>query len=191
MAQSEPPDAQRGFICITIRVICQKERHAYSVSFFLGFAGRGPAPPFGDSNARDGRAIPPPRFCLRQNARTPQKRRGPEGPLGKISRWQIENLKYLDCSALPQKRASAKQMPFFVDSAGCQPAPPFGIEMLGAAKTLVRRTRAAGQKAGWVQACPLAGNLKIFRYSGLSLKRARCESCPFVFPLETYCLLHY
>ena len=141
-------------------MLCQKERHAYSVSFFLGFAGRGPAPPFGDSNARDGRAIPPPRFCLRQNARTPQKRRGPEGPLGKISRWQIENLKYLDCSALP-----------------------FGIEMLGAAKTLVRRTRAAGQKAGWVQACPLAGNLKIFRYSGLSLKRARCESCPFVFPI--------
>ena len=42
------------------------------------------------------------------------------------------------------------QMPFFVDSVGCQPAPPFGIEMLGAAKTLVRRTRAAGQKAGWV-----------------------------------------
>ena len=85
-------------------VMFQKERHAYSVSFFLGFAGRGPAPPFGDSNARDGRAIPPPRFCLRQNARTPQKRRGPEGPLGKISRWQIENLKYLNCSALPARR---------------------------------------------------------------------------------------
>ena len=142
-------------------------------------------------NAQGGEAVPPPRFCLWQNARTPQKRRGPEGPLSKMSRWRIENLKYLDCSALPQKRASAKQMPFFVDSAGCQPALPFGIEMLGAAKTLVRRTRAAGQKAGWVQACPLAGNLKIFRYSGLSLKRARCESCPFVFPLETYCLLHY
>ena len=93
--------------------------------------------------------------------------------------------------AAPQKRASALQMPFFVDSAGCQPASPFGIEMLGAAKTLVRRTCAAGQKAGWVQACPLAGNLKIFRCSGLSLKRARCESCPLVFPLETYCLLHY
>ena len=65
-------------------------------------------------SSRSGEVNPPsPRFCLRQNARTPQKRRGPEGPLGKISRWQIENLKYLDCSALPQKRASALQMPFF------------------------------------------------------------------------------
>ena len=97
----------------------------------------------------------------------------------------------LMCELVDAIGASALQMPFFVDSAGCQPALSFGIEMLGAAKTLVRRTRATGQKAGWVQACPLAGNLKIFRYSGLSLKRARCESCPLVFPLETYCLLHY
>ena len=175
----------------TLPASTKTKGHPKGCPFVLGSDRRRRSPPFGDSNARDGRAIPPPRFCLRQNARTPQKRRGPEGPLGKISRWQIENLKYLDCSALPQKRASALQMPFFVDSAGCQPAPPFGIEMLGAAKTLVRRTRAAGQKAGWVQACPLAGNLKIFRYCGLSLKRARCESRPFVFPLETYCLLHY
>ena len=35
-------------------------------------------------NAQGGKAAPSPRFCLRQNARTPQKRRGPEGPLGKI-----------------------------------------------------------------------------------------------------------
>ena len=39
------------------------------------------------------------------------------------------------------------------------PAPRFSP----AVKTLVRRTRAAGQKAGWVQFCPLAENLKIFR----------------------------
>ena len=94
-------------------MLCQKERHAYSVSFFLGFAGRGPAPPFGDSNARDGRAIPPPRFCLRQNARTPQKRRGPEGPLDKMSRWLIENLKYLDCSALPKRKDIRKDVLLF------------------------------------------------------------------------------
>ena len=131
----------------------QKERHAYSVSFFLGFAGRGPAPPFGDSNARDGRAIPPPRFCLRQNARTPQKRRGPEGPLGKISRWRIENLKYLDCSALPQKKDSTQVVSFFVDSAGQRPASPFGIKMLRAAKPPFRqgfrfqRTRLYGAPA--------------------------------------------
>ena len=144
-------------------MLCQKERHAYSVSFFLGFAGRGPAPPFGDSNARDGRAIPPPRFCLRQNARTPQKRRGPEGPLGKISRWRIENLKYLDCSALPKRKTSAESrcLSFWVSAAkgGLHPSV---IEMLGvgkaapaprfspAVKTLVRRKGAAGQKAGWV-----------------------------------------
>src|SRR5699024_4528275 len=54
-------------------------------------------------NAQGGKAAPPPRFCLRQNARTPQKRRGPDGPLGEMSRWLIENLKYLDCSALPEK----------------------------------------------------------------------------------------
>ena len=51
-------------------------------------------------------------------------------------------------------------MSFFVGSAARRAAPPFGISMLGAAnpplrqgfacgKTLVRRTRAAGQKAGW------------------------------------------
>ena len=134
-------------------MLCQKERHAYSVSFFLGFAGRGPAPPFGDSNARDGRAIPPPRFCLRQNARTPQKRRGPEGPLGKISRWQIENLKYLDCSALPKQKATAKAVAFCF--AFCRPgaAPTFGISMLRAAKPpfrqgfRFRRKRLYGAKA--------------------------------------------
>ena len=52
-------------------------------------------------------------------------------------------------------------MSFFVGSAARRAAPPFGISMLGAAepplrrgfawgKTLVRRTRAAGQKAGGV-----------------------------------------
>ena len=46
---------------------------------------------------------------------------------------------------MPQKRASAKQMPFFVDSAGCQPAPPFGIEMLGMAKPSLRRGFAWGK----------------------------------------------
>ena len=64
--------------------------------------------------------------------------------------------------------------PFILGFAARRAAPPFGISMLGAAepplrrgfacgKTLVRRTRAAGQKAGWVQFCPLAENLKIFR----------------------------
>ena len=60
--------------------------HPKGCPFVLGSDRRRRSPPFGDSNARDGRAIPPLRFCLRQNARTPQKRRGPEGPLGKISR---------------------------------------------------------------------------------------------------------
>ena len=36
-------------------------------------------------------------------------------------------------------------MPFFVDSAGCQPAPPFGIEMLGMAKPSLRRGFACGK----------------------------------------------
>ena len=65
--------------------------------------------------------------------------------------------------------------PFVLGSDRQRRSPPFGISMLGvgkaapaprfspAVKTLVRRTRAAGQKAGWVQFCPLAENLKIFR----------------------------
>ena len=131
------------------------------MSFFLGFAGRGPAPPFGDSNARDGRAIPPPRFCLRQNARTPQKRRGSEGPLGNISRWRIENLKYLDCSALPKQRTSERMSfrfglrppkavstlrDFHARNDKAIPAPRFSLS----AKTLVRRKSAAAQKDRWV-----------------------------------------
>ena len=47
-------------------------------------------------------------FASGENTCTPQKRRGPEGPLGKISRWRIENLKYLDCSALPKRKTSAE-----------------------------------------------------------------------------------
>ena len=38
-------------------------------------------------------------------------------------------------------------MPFFVDSAGCQPASPFGIEMLGAAKPPLRQSFACGENA--------------------------------------------
>ena len=68
-----------------------------------------------------------------------------------------------------------KGCPFVLGSDRQRRSPPFGISMLGvgkaapaprfspAVKTLVRRTRAAGQKAGWVQFCPLAENLKIFR----------------------------
>ena len=68
-----------------------------------------------------------------------------------------------------------KGCPFVLGSDRRRRSPPFGISMLGvgkaapaprfspAVKTLVRRTRAAGQKAGWVQFCPLAENLKIFR----------------------------
>ena len=39
-------------------------------------------PPFGDSNARRKWIPPAPRFCLRQNTRTAQKRRRPEGRSG-------------------------------------------------------------------------------------------------------------
>ena len=68
-----------------------------------------------------------------------------------------------------------KGCPFVLGFDRRRRSPPFGISMLGvgkaapaprfspAVKTLVRRTRAAGQKAGWVQFCPLAENLKIFR----------------------------
>ena len=80
----------------TLPASTKTKGHPKGCPFVLGSDRRRRSPPFGDSNARDGRAIPPPRFCLRQNARTPQKRRGPEGPLGNISRWRIENLKYLD-----------------------------------------------------------------------------------------------
>ncbi len=49
------------------------------MSFFLGFGGPWPPPPPGISNARR-KCIPPaPRVCLRQNARTAQRRRRPEG----------------------------------------------------------------------------------------------------------------
>ena len=47
--------------------------------FFLGSAAQRAAPPFGISNARGKRIAPAPRFCLRQNARTAQRRRWPEG----------------------------------------------------------------------------------------------------------------
>ena len=48
-------------------------------------------------------------------------------------------------SPAPQKRTSAKQMSFFVDSAGWHPAPPFGIELLGLAKPSLRRGFACGK----------------------------------------------
>ena len=104
----------------TLPASTKTKGHPKGCPFVLGSDRRRRSPPFGDSNARDGKAIPPPRFCLRQNARTPQKRRGPEGPLGKISRWQIENLKYLDCSALPKARFALRDQ----NAQGGKAAPP-------------------------------------------------------------------
>jgi len=43
------------------------------------------------------------------------------------------------------KKGICKADAFFVDSAGCQPAPPFGIEMLGMAKPSLRRGFAWGK----------------------------------------------
>ena len=58
----------------------QKERHAVSVSFFLGSAGRWPAPPFGDFNARGRQSRPCAKvFACGENACKAQKRRRPEG----------------------------------------------------------------------------------------------------------------
>ena len=70
-------------------------------------------------------------------------------------------------------------------SAAQRAAPPFGITMLRAAKpplrrgfacgkTLVRSTRAAGQKAGGVQFCLLVRNFKISKLSGYDTKRDIC-----------------
>ena len=128
----------------TLPASTKTKGHPKGCPFVLGSDRRRRSPPFGDSNARDGKAIPPPRFCLRQNARTPQKRRGPEGPLGKISRWQIENLKYLDCSALPKARFALRDQ----NAQGGKAAPP--PKFSPPVKTPVRRIGAAGQMAGWV-----------------------------------------
>ena len=146
----------------TLPASTKTKGHPKGCPFVLGSDRRRRSPPFGDSNARDGKAIPPPRFCLRQNARTPQKRRGPEGPLGNISRWQIENLKYLDCSALPKRKDIRKDVLSFWAPTAEGGLRPSVIQMLGMAKpslrrgfasgkTLVRRKSGAAQKGRWAR----------------------------------------
>ena len=65
-------------------------------------------------------------------------------------------------------RLATKNIQIVVGYAAQRAAPPFRISMLGGSefrlrrgfacgKTLVRRISAAGQKAGWVVACPLHG----------------------------------
>ena len=82
-------------------------------------------------------------------------------------------------------------MSFFVDSAGRRPAPPFGISMLGAAepplrrgfawgKTLVRRTRAAGQKGRWVVFLQRFCSSKISILTVPSTKKASAKQMPFL-----------
>ena len=92
-------------------------------------------------NAQGGKAAPSPRYCLRQNARTPQKRRGPEGPLGKMSRWRIENLEYLDCSALPKQKATAKAVAFCF---GFRPPEAFSKEDSGFSQLFACFSKSSG-----------------------------------------------
>ncbi len=57
---------------ISISTVPSKKKDTtYVVSFFLGSAGRWPAPPFGISNARLKRTLPLPRSCLRQKHHPP------------------------------------------------------------------------------------------------------------------------
>ena len=88
----------------------------------------------------------------------------------------------LRCS---KTKGHPKGCPFVLGSAAQRAAPPFGITMLRAAKpplrrgfacgkTLVRSTRAAGQKAGGVQFCLLVRNFKISKLSGYDTKRDIC-----------------
>ena len=53
-----------------------------SVSFFLGFDGSRPPPPFGDSNARGRQSRP---CAILRSEFTPHSRRGPEGPFESLA----------------------------------------------------------------------------------------------------------
>ena len=54
------------------------------MSFPFGFRRPKGGSTLRDRNAQGGKAAPPPRFCLRQNARTAQTRRRPEGRVGAV-----------------------------------------------------------------------------------------------------------
>ena len=90
------------------------------------------APPFGIRMLGGGKAAPKPRFCLRQNACTPQKRRGPEGPLGEQGLMQKISI----LTVPSKKKDTTYVVSFFLGSAGRWPAPPFGISNARRKRTL-------------------------------------------------------
>ena len=140
----------------------------------MGSAAQRAAPPFGISMLR---AAKPPfrrgfacgKTLVRSTRAAGQKAGGVQFCL------LVRNFKISKLSGYDKTKGHPKGCPFVLGSDRQRRSPPFGISMLGvgkaapaprfspAVKTLVRRTRAAGQKAGWVQFCPLAENLKIFR----------------------------
>lgn len=67
-----------------LTVPSKKWKHPPSADVFISWdsATQRAAPPSSDWNARAKWIRPAPRFCLRQKARTAQKRRRPEGQLG-------------------------------------------------------------------------------------------------------------
>ena len=67
-----------------LTVPSKKGKHPPSADVFISWdsATQRAAPPSSDWNARAKWIRPAPRFCLRQKARTAQKRRRPEGQLG-------------------------------------------------------------------------------------------------------------
>ena len=116
-------------------------------------------------------------FPCGENTCTAHPRRQPEGRVsaGLFTYRELEHIQIVVTSQ--NKRQLLLQLPFILGSGrpkaastlrylnarggGAAPAPRFSP----AVKTLVRRTRAAGQKIGWVQACPLTGNLNISKLS--------------------------
>ena len=121
------------------------------MSFFLGFAARRAAPPFdlkcsGEMNSPCAKV-----FACGENACTAHPRRRPEG---RWTRFKMVRPKF-EISRLAKKKDTTHVVSFFLGSGRRRRPPPFGIEMLRAAKppfrrgfacgkTLVRRTRTAG-----------------------------------------------
>ena len=126
----------------------------------MGSAAQRAAPPFGITMLR---AAKPPlrrgfacgKTLVRSTRAAGQKAGGVQFCL------LVRNFKISKLSGYDTKKDTTYVVSFFVGYAARRAAPPFRISMLGAAepplrrgfacgKTLVRRTRAAGQKAGWV-----------------------------------------
>ena len=129
----------------------QKERHAFSVSFFLGSGRRMRPPPSGIEMLR---AAKPPFRRGFACGKTLVRRKSGAALKGRWTRFKMVRPKF-EISRLVKKKDTTHVVSFFWGSGRRRRPPPFGIEMLRAAKppfrrgfacgkTLVRRTRTAG-----------------------------------------------